>query len=494
MFFLFLPPLPFFYSLLPLFFTLFLLFFYSFLLFFSSVFFLFFFLLFFSSFFLVQSASDFFEALRLDPSNKDLESHLKKSKDKYLEVEGKGEWNENTCDDESPYYEAFTVVPMIIEEGEEQLFLDFMPRNNCEFLAGGRYLCGDIVRDSGSKVGRGGLKRGEGVKEGQNEGGKGAREGTVEVGDSGEEGTAFTRVAITFDDDSDEEEEDEEGREANVEGGTRMKIEIVNEEDEEDEDQGFTRIQITDEDDDDEGDEDDNNGGEGGEGGVKGAAGGGEGGGEGGGGGGEEIATEAKATDRLKGISNVVEKASKPSESDGNVVSEFTRISIEDDDDEDDENVLEEVKADKVENEVIVKVVEKVLEATPVVDLTKAAIQREQKDAKPLNKTEKEHAKELDISQRSDALKTAGNDAMKSLSFQEAVRLYTESLAIDPSNVLTRNNRSQVRLFFLPFSLFFHLFYTSFFTSFFTFFLLFFPPSCFIFKRFLLFLPSVLMY
>lgn len=143
------------------------------------------FLLSFSSLFLFQSATDFTNALKLDPTNRDLPNLLQKSKDKYLEVEGRGEWKESAGTDTAQCEDAVcTVVPTVCESKKD--FLAFLLDGNMgEVLAEGSCVYREVPANCSSE-------------------------------------TAFTRVAITFDDDDDDEEGEEEGEEEEI-----VKVEVV---------------------------------------------------------------------------------------------------------------------------------------------------------------------------------------------------------------------------------------------------------------------------
>jgi tetratricopeptide (TPR) repeat protein len=71
----------------------------------------------------------------------------------------------------------------------------------------------------------------------------------------------------------------------------------------------------------------------------------------------------------------------------------------------------------------------------------------EQKKKKEVEKKEGGGGESRD----SESLKAAGNDAMKALDYKGALELYTASLNLDQSNLLTRNNRAQTHLKLLNF-------------------------------------------
>ena len=79
----------------------------------------------------------------------------------------------------------------------------------------------------------------------------------------------------------------------------------------------------------------------------------------------------------------------------------------------------------------------------------------EQKKKKEVEKKEEEEkgggVAEGGEGSKSESLKAAGNDAMKALDYKSALELYTASLKLDQSNLLTRNNRAQTHLKLLNF-------------------------------------------
>lgn len=356
----------------------------------------------------------------MDPTSKDLPNLLQKSKDKYLEVEGKGEWKEFDASfvakSDFIVEEFQTVISEEVKNTKE--FLSFLPVDVRDLVFEGVYT----------------------VKEGmEKEKGKGRVEGNADAD------SAFTRVPITFDDDDEEDEEDtsadsthDEWRNTshmtepetdssqevrNTINHTNNETEIAlgqeQAEKESEVESGFTRIQISEEDSEEEDSEEDDDEKEG-----------------------DKVGTmdpedEGDSTWRVK--STPVKSTEEDVEKNGDeVTTSFTRISIQDDDENDedvnDKNTAGEIIPAKTE-EILSDHSEDVNTATAAVDKTQST---------PTSNSATPQPKEL--KENSESLKLAGNEAMKSLDYQTALSLYTSSLELDQSNLLTRNNRSQAYL------------------------------------------------
>ena len=395
----------------------------------------------FSSLFLFQSATDFTNALKLDPTNRDLPNLLQKSKDKYLEVEGRGEWKESAGTDTAQCEDAVcTVVPTVCESKKD--FLAFLLDGNMgEVLAEGSCVYREVPANCSSE-------------------------------------TAFTRVAITFDDDDDDEEgEGEEEVKAEVRGGDSSSRTSVAESSssssnnissssssggsarkvdakevgkevgkEKEEVASFTRIQITDDDDDSEG--------------------------EGEGSRGIEKQTDASSAAKEEKGKDVVKLSDTASASSTGAAvaaaAAFTRISITDEDDEDDEEgdtvqigKEEVVASDKAA--VASATGGRVIDPASTVPSSSSSSSSSSSVVTPSVKKESykaqstvPHTTTTTSSSgsssgsagepNSESLKIAGNEEMKNCNYPAALSLYTASLELDQSNLLTRNNRSQVYL------------------------------------------------
>ena len=120
------------------------------------------------------------------------------------------------------------------------------------------------------------------------------------------------------------------------------------------------------------------------------------------------------------------------------VTASFTRISIQDDD-ENDEDGNDKNTADEV---VPAKTEEVSSDHSEDVHTTTAAVENTQ----PTSTSNSATPQPKESRENSESLKLAGNEAMKSLDYQTALSLYTSSLELDQSNLLTRNNRSQAYL------------------------------------------------
>jgi tetratricopeptide (TPR) repeat protein len=395
------------------------------------------FLLSFSSLFLFQSATDFTNALKLDPTNRDLPNLLQKSKDKYLEVEGRGEWKESVGADTAQCEDAVcTVVPTFCESKKD--FLALLDGDMGEVLAEGSCVYREVPANCSSEA-------------------------------------AFTRVAITFDDDDDDDDEGEGEVKAEVRGGDSSSRTSVTESSssssnnisssssssssggarkvdakevgkEKEEEASFTRIQITDDDDDSEGE------------------------GEGEGSSGIEKQTDASSAAKEEKEKDVVKRsdtASASSTGAAAAAAAFTRISITDEDDEDAE------EGDTVQigkEEVVASDKAAVTSATGgrVIDRASTVPSSSSSSSSssvitPSLKKESEQAQSSVPhtttttsssgsssgsagEPNSESLKIAGNEEMKNCNYPAALSLYTASLELDQSNLLTRNNRSQVYL------------------------------------------------
>ena len=375
--------------------------------------------------------------MKLDPGNKELQTLLQKSKDKFLEVEGKGEWREDSVPLESsgPGPDSasdsiFITVP--VKKESERDFLSFSSNFSClEIMNEGKYFERNISVSSNkheSRVGKDGEKEREKVKE----------IGT-EIATNSEQESEFTRVVISFDDD-DEDEDDDEGKvekdlKTSVEGEIVLLTQIHDNND-------FTRIEITEGGSDSDEDEDkkDNE---------------------------VERKSELKVGDmsvgydNLKG-KNVEEKVISKEEME---TSSFTRIVIEDED-EDEDNGNERDQQILVEKDEIVTMVEKnethartnldskvektvvqeVISTNAATSLIKQDNNKLKSDVDTKNITEKTATTDVDRKRKSEELKLAGNEEMKNMNYLSALSLYTQSLELDQSNLLTRNNRSQAYL------------------------------------------------
>jgi tetratricopeptide (TPR) repeat protein len=378
---------------------------------------------------LLQSATDFTNALKLDPTSKDLPSLLQKSKDKYLEVEGRGEWKERAGaggDTNHSEDAVFTVVPTVC--GSKKDFMSYL-----------------LCEDMGELLAEGSCVYSE-----------------VPVIRSSE--PAFTRVAITFDDDDEEEEEGEgevvaqeevrgdsssrasgsaagtaAGSSSSISNSSSAKNVGLKKVEKEEVEASFTRIQITDDDDDD----DDNLEGEKN--------------------GGMEKPTGASSMRKgEKQKEKEVEKeVGKPADTAAATATAtaFTRISISDEDDdtegEEGISVIETEKIVTAQKAAIASVIEeKVISpkhpvpssssssaSTPTLQKASDKIQ----SAVPHTSTTTTSSGSAGVPS-SESLKIAGNEEMKNCNYPAALSLYTASLELDQSNLLTRNNRSQVYL------------------------------------------------
>jgi Potential Monad-binding region of RPAP3 len=182
-----------------------------------------------------QSATDFYEALLLDPDNKELPQMLQRSKDKYLEVEGRGEWQYNRNGNGNGSGKGSSVSAI--------------NGNAPQSASTGS----DAQTESEERPVRSGTRIGIAISRTQDADGMNlpafdtldlVMSGPVRVVDSESSpvtkpsSSDFTRVQITFDDDNDEEEEEVEEE---VQGANSTSGEAVSE---------FTRVQIVDEDED----------------------------------------------------------------------------------------------------------------------------------------------------------------------------------------------------------------------------------------------------
>ena len=437
---------------------------------------------FFPNYLIIQSASDFTNALKLDPSNKDIPQLLQKSKDKYLEVEGKGEWKEDNLINKNVVIKdhAFIVVTNTAVSRDE--FISFLPpQGHFDCLTHGVY----------------------------------ERRNSSEIAPTG---TTFARIPITFDDDDDDddEEDDEEMQEKIKEDevvvsnsssrhvqdtciqGVHVKHDTVVEKEVEKEEDAtiYTRITITDEDEEEEEEYDNADDSE--------AS------------GNSRVEAESDTFSRerngnadslggaVKGEMSgdthsavlISTKGSDSVENEVAVDDQFTRIAIVDDDDDDDddndnahfvvndEQTLHRSNApqdiSKTHKEVVKMAEQGISSTTAVAALTekkleevattaaalsaqnqlcdsnekckmKVGISGEQKKEKEVVKKERGAFEQGGANSKSESLKAAGNEAMKSLDYKSALSLYTASLELDQSNLLTRNNRAQTHLKLLNF-------------------------------------------
>ena len=424
-----------------------------------------------------QSASDFTNALKLDPANKDIPLLLQKSKDKYMEVEGKGEWREDdlinksvrTCPSQSPC-PVFTTVHNTAVSGEE--FHSFLPPE-------GQWEC---------------------VTHGTFE-----RRNNLEVPATE---SVFARIPITFDDDDDEDEDEEvqgkiEEEEVIVTNSSSRNVqkssddgafskrkaavavvekekEKGNEKEIEEDEIVYTRITITDDDEEEEENEiieaveDDR----------------------------VEIKTESRQRNggadslgvEVEGVmpgnihSATVDTTKGTKRLENQVVADdqFTRIAIADDEEEEDVPVdvpvpgapqhssetQEGVARTSQQGHPVTAALSVAKKESEVVTATAALSGRtlltendekrkvvvgsngEQRKKKEVEREEGGGAAEErggGGSRDSESLKAAGNDAMKALDYKSALELYTASLNLDQSNLLTRNNRAQTHLKLLNF-------------------------------------------
>ena len=395
----------------------------------------------------MQSASDFSRAIELDPSNKELQVLLQKSKDKYLEVEGKGEWKEENLllESEKKVPEStYVSTPAIIEK--ESDFLSLLSSfSRFEVLSEGRYskriTVTDLLQPAGSK-------KAEEKNERKSEDEKSRDGTTMNINSKGSE-NEFTRVAITFDDDSDSDEEVENDKEQSGRSKNRGDTD-VNEDD--DDNQTFTRINITEGSDSEEDIEKE-----------------------------IEIVIEKKERQGTIAVEEELQSQDKKEvEKEVKIVdtvktSSFTRIVIEDDNDKDlaskvggvenfvvsqekeaqnkvekKENLLGSKTGDNIENEAVHDTIHSEVttgqtgKAVEVREKKIIADKKNETDDK--NEENKIAASKTERENQSEALKLEGNEAMKSLNYQAALCLYTQSLELDQSNLLTRNNRSQAYL------------------------------------------------
>ena len=426
---------------------------------------------------ITQSASDFTNALKLDPTNKDIPQLLQKSKDKYLEVEGKGEWKEDDLINKNVIKDpVFIVVTNTAVSREE--FISFLPpQTHCDCLTLGVY----------------------------------EQRSSPEIAPTE---TTFARIPITFDDDDDDDEEDDEemqdkikedkvvvsngssgsscyvqdtgNQSVHVKLDTVVEKEVKKEVEKEEDATIYTRITITDEDEEEEEEEEEAS--------VK-----------------SRVEAESDTfsrerngnADRLAGAvkgemsgdtHSAVPISMKGSDRVKNEVvidDQFTRIAIVDDDDDDDDNAHVVVNDEQTlyrsntpqdiseTQKGLVKMAEQGISSTTAAALTekklevattaaaltgqnqlsdsnekckmKVGISGEEKREKEVVKKERGASEQGGASSKSETLKAAGNEAMKSLDYKSALSLYTASLELDQSNLLTRNNRAQTHLKLLNF-------------------------------------------
>lgn len=412
--------------------------------------------------------------MKLDPTNKDIPQLLQKSKDKYLEVEGKGEWKEDDLINKNVIKDpVFIVVTNTAVSREE--FISFLPpQGHFDCLTHGVY----------------------------------ERRNSLEIAQTE---TTFARIPITFDDDEEDDEEIQEKikedevvvldgssrhvQDTGIQGvhvkhDTVVEKEVETEVEKEEDATIYTRITITDEDEEEEEDDDAEN-------------------------------LEASVNKRVEAESDtfgrerngnadslggavkgemsgdthsavlISTKGSDRVENELVVDDQFTRIAIVDDDDDDDDNahlVVNDVQTiyrsnaphdiSKTHKEVV-KMTEQGITSTTAAALTdenlevatmaaaligqnqltdsnekcklKVGISGEQKREKEGVKEERGASEQGVANSKSESLKAEGNEAMKSLDYKRALSLYTASLELDQSNLLTRNNRAQTHLKLLNF-------------------------------------------
>ena len=371
---------------------------------------------------------------------------LQKSKDKYSEVEGKGEWKEENLllESEKKVPEStYVSTPAIIEKESDLLSL-LSSFSRFEVLSEGRYSKRITVTDLA------GSKKAEEKNERKSEEEKSRDGTTLNINSKGSE-NEFTRVAITFDDDSDSDSDEEVENDKEQSGRSKNRGDTdVNEDD--DDNQTFTRINITEGSDSEEDIEKE-----------------------------IEIVIEKKERQGTIAVEEELQSQDKKEvEKEVKIVdtvktSSFTRIVIEDDNDEDlesevggvekfvvsqekeaqnkvekKENLLGSKTGDNIEN----KAVQNTIHSEVTTGQTGKAVEvREKKiiadkknETDDKNEENKIAASKAERENQSEALKLEGNEAMKSLNYQAALCLYTQSLELDQSNLLTRNNRSQAYL------------------------------------------------
>ena len=416
--------------------------------------------------FVTQSAADLTNALKLDPSNKDILLLLQKSKDKYMEVEGKGEWREDDLINKSVLASqsqsqspcpVFNIVHNTAVSGEK--FNSLLPlQGQWECLTHGTF-------------------------ERRNDLGVPATE------------TVFARIPITFEDDDDDEEE-EEGEVVVANSSSRnvqkssddvalskqkaafAVVEKLKDKDEvkKKDEIVYTRITITDDDDDNDDEEDEN---------IQAVV-----------DDGVEIKTDSRKKnsgtdslgDEVEGVMSGNTQSATVDTTKGTKIVEnqvvaddqFTRIAIVDDDvdDEEGDDVTADVPdAPQHSSETQEGVAITAKQGHPATAAVSAAAKKTdvvtataglsgqfpltEKDGKHKvvveSNGEQKKKKEFEKKERGggspsiESLKASGNDAMKALDYKSALQLYTASLNLDQSNLLTRNNRAQTHLKLLNF-------------------------------------------
>ena len=307
-----------------------------------------------------------------------MQTLLQKSKDKFLEVEGKGEWSEDRVPLESVGSEPdsmsdsfFISIPIQIKNEKDFLSLSsFLPLDT---MSEGKYT--ERIKNIDTHMNSSSF-----------------------LAISGKE-SDFTRVVIEFDDEDDDEEVEEEENKGKQEKDERIFVERKTElHNNVDDNNDFTRIQITegsnDSDDDDNGDNEEK----------------------------ENIES-----------------------------SSFTRIVIEDEDEEDEDDnedtINKEAQHAVVEKkEDIASVVQEVTNKDELTNLIGQDLKKSKSNTDMRIINEKLTISDADRKRKSEELKLAGNEEMKKMNYQSALSLYTQSLELDQSNLLTRNNRSQAYL------------------------------------------------
>jgi hypothetical protein len=337
-----------------------------------------------------------------------------------LEVEGKGEWKERGAGADTTRSEdaVFTVVPTVCVSKRDFMSF-FLSEEIGELLAEGSCVNREVLASCSSD-------------------------------------SAFTRVAITFDDDDDDEDEEgevkaEEEVKVEVRGGSSNRASAsavgsshgssaknvaLKKVEKEVAETSFTRIQITDDDDDDDNSEGEESGG------IKKPA----------------VANCVSKGEKQKEGEN---EGVKPAATAAVTSPAFTRISITDEDDSEGEEgevvqsgTEKTVTADKAATAGVIGE----RSAAPIHPVPSSSSSSSSATTPSLIKASDKIQPTVSYSTttasssgsagepNSESLKVAGNEEMKNCNYPAALSLYTASLELDQSNLLTRNNRSQVYL------------------------------------------------